>query len=262
MHNGAVHDHRALPLRRPLLTAAALLALAACGGGGQEEDPAAGPTTSASTSASPEESVSAPSPTVSLTAEGTSLRLGMPATVAYEPRQGEEAVLEVTVSRLFSTTWERSFEGWKINRQQRSAQPYFVEGTVTNAGQADLGRRSLPLFAVGPGDVLVEATAFATRFAPCRPGAFPAAFAPGDRMSFCLVYLVPDGGELSGVAFQPTDDVEAITWQGKVRPLPRSTKGRAPVVRPTRRPSPSATTASPTETPTGSPTDSPAPSPT
>ena len=80
----------------------------------------------------------------------------------------------------------------------------------------------MPLYAVDPTDTLIQASTFQARFEPCPGnGVFPETFGPGDAKEICLVYLVPDGGELTAVSFRPNQDFDPITWTGPIKKPPR-----------------------------------------
>ena len=44
----------------------------------------------------------------------------------------------------------------------------------------------------------------------------PPKFKRGDKTDVCLVYFAPDHGKLVAISFRPTEDFDAITWEGKV----------------------------------------------
>lgn len=195
---------------------------------------------SATPSDTPSEEVPAPSsepaePTelpvpdgVVLTAPGTELALGDPASVAWEPRQDEVGVIEVEVREVERTSFERSFAGWQLDDATRATTPWFVRVALRNEGESDLGGRAVPLYGLGTSGSLVPASSFATRFAPCPGnGRFPEAFGPQEQAERCLVVLVPEGDELQGVAFRPTEEFEAIVWEVP-EPDPRGDRQQRP----------------------------------
>lgn len=158
---------------------------------------------------------------VELTPQGTELSLRQPAVVAWEPRQEVVGVLELTVTRLEQTSFAESFQGWQLDQATRRSTPYFVHATAANVGETDVGGRDVPLYAVAADETLVQASSFQTTFDPCPGnGVFPKRFSPGDSTDLCLVYLVPDGGELTAVSFRPVEDFAPITWTGEVKKVP------------------------------------------
>ena len=164
---------------------------------------------------------------VELTPQGTELSVGDAARVAYEPRQGLVGVLEIKVTRLEKTSFQKSFVGWDLDAQTRKSTPYFVRVTVTNLGTTQLGGRRVPLYIVDGKNALLEATSFASDFPPCTPGSFPEKFGPGKSVKACLVYLAPDRGDLEAVSFRPGQDYDPITWTGELK-SPRPPKKDKP----------------------------------
>ncbi|MBJ7357150.1 hypothetical protein [Nocardioides sp.] len=233
-------------LSRALVCGVLGLALVGCSDDsddpGDPENSTSGASSSASGSdsgsASPSDSLLVPDG-VELTDQGASLEVGETATVAYEVRQGIVGVLDITVSRLEKTSFEESFVGWDLSDETRTAKPYFVRATVANRGETDLAELRLqPLYALDATDTLVESTLFGSTFKPCNPDAFPAPFPPGATVDLCLVYLVPNKGDLVAASFRPTETDIPITWTGEVKkpkppkddkgkPKPRSAGGAA-----------------------------------
>ncbi|GAA4693395.1 hypothetical protein [Nocardioides nanhaiensis] len=187
---------------------------------GADGDPASA-TPSQTPSAPPPEPTEPAEPTelpvpdgVVLTDPGTELALGDAATVAWKPRQEEVGVIEVEVREAERTTFARSFAGWQLDDATRATTPWFVRVAVRNEGESDLGGRAVPLYGLGASGSLVPAASFATRFEPCPGnGLFPQEFGPQELAERCLVVLVPEGDELQGVAFRPTEEFEGIVWE-------------------------------------------------
>jgi hypothetical protein len=152
---------------------------------------------------------------VELTDPGSELALGQAATVAYEPRQGTVAALEIKVVRLRRATFDQ-FVGWKLDKKIRATTPYFVDAKVTNVGDSDLGGRPVPLYIVDGENRLIEASIFTAAFHPCSGATLPKKFEQGDSTRACLVYLSPHHGDLTAVSFRPTQEFDPITWTGKV----------------------------------------------
>jgi hypothetical protein len=207
------------------LTVACALVLTGCSG--NDDPPAAGPSGSSSGSGSPSSAATyLPVPTgVELTAQGTELGVGDDAVVAYEPRQKQVGVLDITVTRLEKTTFKKSFAGWQLDDATRKTNPYFVHATVKNVGDTDLGGRPVPLYIVDGADTLIESSRFASTFQPCPSQAFPDKFGHGDKTKVCLVYLSPSHGDLTAVSFRPTQDFAPITWTGELQ-APKADKAK------------------------------------
>jgi len=223
-HTLPMHPGRSLPRRQTRLlglSLACVLALSACSGA--DDDPVAESSPSSGSSSSSSSSSSASTPAkpylpvpdgVELTAQGSALAVGDKAVVAFEPRQDQIGVLDIKVTRLERTTFKESFSGWDVDAATKKTNPYFVHATVENAGDTDLGGRSVPLYIVDGRNTLIEASVFASTFKPCPSKALPDKFKNGDRTKVCLVYLSPRNGKLTAVSFRPTEDFVPITWTG------------------------------------------------
>lgn len=208
-------------------TVAALLSgavLSGCSGdsGGQvpnsDESVSVSPTPSAPT-ASASETPYLPVPDgIELTAQGTELKVGQRAVVAFEPRQNRVGVLDVRITRLEKTSFKESFVGWTLDAVTRSSNPYFVHATVTNAGSTELGGRRTPLYIVDGNNTLIEASSFAGAFKPCASTPLlPKKFGHGEKAKLCLVFLAPKQGKLTAVSFRPTQEFDPITWTGEIK---------------------------------------------
>lgn len=220
-----MHNDRMIPPTRRrgwrALFAAALavaLLLSGCSDDGSAD--ASGEETSSGGEGSPPEPYLPVPDGVELSTQGAELGLGETATVAYEPRQGEVAALDITVTRLDKASFDL-FTGWQLDAKTKSTQPYFVHAKITNVGATDLGRRRPPLYAVDGDNKLIESSTFASSFKPCPSNDFPKTFKTGDSVNACLVYLAPDKGELVAVSFRPTEDFDPIVWVGEItQPAP------------------------------------------
>ncbi|GAB3259675.1 hypothetical protein GCM10027448_31420 [Nocardioides dilutus] len=228
MHTGRVTGR----LSRALACVVLAVALVGCSddSGDPDEDATSSGSSSASgsDSAGPDDSLLVPEG-VELTDQGSSLEVGETATVAYEIRQGVVGVLDITVTRLEKTSFAESFVGWDLSDETRTKKPYFVRATVANRGETDLGELRLqPLYVLDATDTLVESTLFGSKFKPCNPDAFPAPFPPGATADLCLVYLVPNKGDLVAASFRPTEADIPITWTGEVKKPkpPKDDKGK------------------------------------
>jgi hypothetical protein len=233
LHNGRVLRRRAGSTLAAVALVASAGLVAGCSGDGDDSDSggagsasASGATSAATESAGPY----LPVPDgVELTAQGSQLAVGDAATVAYEVKQGEVAVLDIAVTRLEKTSFGKSFVGWDLDAGQKKSNPYFVRATVTNRGTTDLGGRRAPLYIVDGNNTLVEQTTFASAFPPCEPGTFPKKFQPGKTTKVCLVFLSPQKGALTAVSFRPTQEFDPITWTGELQapkpPKPPKGKG-------------------------------------
>ena len=216
MHNDRMNPPLDTRRWRALLAAlfAAVLLLAGCSDSGGGESSGDDDSSSGETDAGVEPYLPVPDG-VELTTQGTELGLGEDATVAYEPRQGQVAALDITVERLDKASF-KLFQGWKLSKDTKSTQPYFVHAKIQNVGETDLGDRRPPLYAVDGENKLIESSTFASAFTPCPSSSFPKKFKTGDSVDSCLVFLVPDQGDLEAVSFRPTEEFDPITWVGEL----------------------------------------------
>jgi hypothetical protein len=213
-----------------LVATAALLASCSADDNDPDVGSSTSPATLGETGTAPASSAPAlPVPAgVELSPQGSQLKVGDTATVAYELRQGVVGVLDIKVTRLEKTSFKKSFAGWDLDQAQKNSNPYFVRVTLTNRGETDLGGKRIPLYIVDGTNTLVEATTFASSFTPCQPGEFPAKFKPGRSMKACLVFLSPKKGALTAVSFRPTQEFDPITWTGELQKPkpPKPDKGK------------------------------------
>ena len=224
MHNGVMQTRLV-----GLTLAAVLPALVLAGCSGSEEPEAEASASPSVTESATEEPSATPSidvpDGVELTTQGSALELGDTATVAYEVDQSTVGVLAITVNDMRKTTFKQSFQGWKLGKQLKKANPYFVEATFKNKGETDLGGQRPPLYIVDGNDTLVESSTFVSDFDACPSKDFPKKFKPGKKVTRCLVYLAPDAGELVAVSFRPAQEFNPITWSGDVLKLGAKRKG-------------------------------------
>jgi hypothetical protein len=164
---------------------------------------------------------------VVLTDQGSELGVGESAVLAWRPVKGKVAVAEVTVQKL-----ERAritvLEDWQLDAAGRDSSLFYVTVAVENVGEEDLGGLRLPLYVLDQRSHLVQSNAFKTEFKPCPSPALPSTFATGDKQTACLVYLVPDHGKLTSIAFRPSAKFNPITWVGKVTQPEKPKKPKKP----------------------------------
>lgn len=163
--------------------------------------------------------------TTSATAPGTELRFGDSAVLAWRATQEVAGELELTV-RSVAEQRQSVFDGWVRDDATAGSRPYFVEVTVTNVGDSDLGGQDVPLYLRDNRGTLGAPWTIEGDFAACRSGPLPAAFASGARARMCLVYLVPGGGRVRDLVFEPTEGYDPITWTGDVLEPRRQTGAR------------------------------------
>jgi hypothetical protein len=209
------NDRMRLPARLLALTVVLTLALAGCSD--DSESPDGDGTGSPTATAEAEPYLPVPDG-VELTAQGSTLAVGDTATVAYEPRQDLVGAMEIKVTSLEKASFDL-FVGWDLTKEIRSTAPYFVRARVTNVGDADLGGRPVPLYAVDDENRLIESSPFRGEFKPCEGASFPKKFVNGDTHQACMVYLAPGKGDLTAVSFRPSQEFNPIIWEGDFEPV-------------------------------------------
>jgi hypothetical protein len=152
---------------------------------------------------------------ITLTPEGSELRLGHAATVAWRPDQKIVGVIKMAVTRQQQVPIS-AFRDFRLDRATRRSTPYFVHVKVTNVGHSDLSHMAVPLYLLNHDHTLLQASTFQAQFPPCPSRPLPARFHHGKRTSVCLVYFVPKHGKLVAMSFRPSQDYDAITWHGPV----------------------------------------------
>jgi hypothetical protein len=198
---------------------ACVLALAGCGGGSEDAEPAPTSSTSAVAAVPPGYPVGT-EPGLDYTEPGTALELGDSATVAWQPTPAAKiGALRISVTAIQRTTFAASFKDWKVDDAVASYAPYFVQASIANVGPTDFGGLPVPLYGETSADTLLEPSGFASAFKPCTPSSFPEPFGTGQVVPVCLVLLVPEGGELTGVTFRPTPEFTPIVWRGPVQTI-------------------------------------------
>jgi hypothetical protein len=212
VHNVRVTHPSSAVLRRALLrwtVPAVVVGLLLSGCGGEEK-----PTTKPSVTI-PTADVNVPAG-VELTTAGTELKFGEKATIAYEPNSERSTVLEMSVNSAAEGAIA-DLGSYVLDARTQQSTPYYVDVTVTNVGDGDVGQTPIPLWAVDDSNTLIQASSFLTNpFARCPSTPLPTTFAPHASVTSCLVFLVPDHGKLTGVSFRPLQAVAPIIWKGDV----------------------------------------------
>ena len=119
-----------------------------------------------------------------------------------------------------------------LDDRTKASTPYYVNVSVKNVGDGDVGQTPIPLWAVDRSNTLIQASSFTNSFTRCPSTPLPTTFAPNATIDACLVYLVPDHGTLTGLSFRPLQAVAPIVWKGDVTPpaappTPQKTKKKA-----------------------------------
>jgi hypothetical protein len=226
MHNDRVNRR---PVACAAILAAATLALAGCGGD-SSSTPVAGSSGSSGTSATSETTKPAagsssadPAVTVqgvTLTDQGTKLKVGQAAKVSWHPNQKTTGVMKVSVTKLQKVPIS-AFSDWRLDPATQRSTPFFVHATVHNLGRTPLSGVPVPLYLLDGRNTLLQASTFRAQFPACPSTPLPAKFTRGKKASVCLVYFAPDHGKLVAVSFRPSQDFNAITWSGPLaKPKP------------------------------------------
>ncbi len=213
--------------RRVVATVAAgVLLLGGCTGSGDDSDAGSGSSEQPGTAT--EDGSAGPSPYlpvpdgVVLTDQGSELGVGETGVLAWE-KKGGVAVLGVTLRKLQRAPI-KALADWQLDAAGRTSSLFYVTVTVENLGEADLAGTRIPLYVADDDNSLYESNAFKTEFKPCPSPALPESFPTGEKTTACLVYLVPDHGQLTSVTFRPNAKFNPITWVGKVEQPPKPKK--------------------------------------
>lgn len=182
---------------RAALAVSSLLLLCACSGG--ESDEVAVP-----------QGFDLPSG-VSLTAGGTKLEAGEPASVVYRVGEKATSAITVTVTSVDTGTID-DFRFFSLDDAAKKSTPYYVNLSVTNEGPAGLGGVSVPVYAHADTNTIYPPNELVGDFEPCPVSVLPKSFLPGASEKLCLVYLVPEGAKLETVDLQTGDQADAIHW--------------------------------------------------
>ena len=199
----------------------AALVLAGCGGGAGSSTPTAGSDSSPTSTSPPGSSSSNPTGSpypqavegVTLTAQGSRLKLGQVAKLMWKPNQKTVGVVAMSVTRLQKMPIS-AFSDWRLDAATRRSTPYFVHATVRNLGRSNLSGKPVPLYLLDQRNTLLQASSFQAEYAACPSRPLPPKFTRGKKTSVCLVYFAPAHGKLVAVSFRPAQDFQAITWRG------------------------------------------------
>ena len=190
-------------LRVSLLVIVLTLGLSACGA---DPEPDPDEATSATT---------APTTTPTAQPTPTELSFGDAETVAWAPTAALAGELSITVERVREGDFD-DFAGLAGSGITEANSPFYVDVSVANTGDVDLGGRDVPLYLADSGAVLSPPWSFAAPFKPCASGPLPEAFVGGDEAEVCLVFFASPDATIESITFQPTLEAAAVTWTGEV----------------------------------------------
>jgi hypothetical protein len=159
------------------------------------------------------------------TEPGTRLEHGEAATLVWQPARDVDGELEVSVDEVAEQR-PSVFDGWTRDGPVATARPYFVTVSVANAGESDLGGQDVPLYLRDTAGTLGAPWTLGGDFSACQSGPLPETFGPGEETGMCLVYLVPDGGRVRDLVFEPTEGYDPISWTGEVQEPSQGRPGR------------------------------------
>ena len=149
---------------------------------------------------------------VTLTAGGTNLNEGEPASVIYQVADKTRSVITVSVTAVTKGNI-KDFKFFSLDDAAKLSTPFYVTATVRNVGPAGLGAAPIPLYAHDSNNTITLPNELVGTFAPCPRGTLPKSFLPGATAEVCLVYLVPKGTALVSVDLQTADQKDPITWR-------------------------------------------------
>lgn len=157
-------------------------------------------------------------PSGDVTAPGSTLAFGEPAIVDLDHDDGA-AQLEVTIEGVEVGSLDDLEEaGFEVDSSMQGQVPHYVSFSATNLADFSLGFASISTNVM----LLLEDGARANvmtligSFEPCGGDSAFQDEGPGEEISYCRVFMVPDGVEASTVQYadfdQPTSD-DPILWQ-------------------------------------------------
>lgn len=213
---------------------AAGLALSACGGDDSEQTAAPASTTEAATTESTDTSATtteasatadpnAPNLLPGTTKPGTTLKVGSPAKVQLQPlstsvtEDKRRFQLEATVDEIKKAS-ASDFKNVNLDEKQKKATPYFVNVTIANKSDKTVPVKDddpdVRLSAIDDREQQQSSVIFIGDFEACNNEDPPAPFATGKSYKTCLVFMIPGGGTLSGVAWKSGIEYvdKPVTW--------------------------------------------------
>ncbi len=189
------------------------LALAGCSGSSDPEAAGSGPSGSSAPSAEPSNYLKVPKG-VTLTPQGSQLRIGTKATVAWAVTAKKITALDLTVTDVQKVSLKQ-LKAWKLDAATKKSTPYFVNVKVGNVGKGDAGGTTIPLYLVDKKELYVSASTFQSDFKACPSTPLPKKFKNGSKAKLCLVYLAPDGGKVDRISFWPAPGFDPVSWKGR-----------------------------------------------
>ena len=226
-----MHNDRMKSVSRlaPVALVAALV-LSGCGGGDGGDTAGDNPSSpggtgssgttdggSASSSGGSETADTGPQP-------GDELGLGETAPLRWDPKENLQGDVDVTVERIDKSTM-KDFAAFKLDKALKASTPYYVHVKVKNNAATNLSGVELPIFLDNGSDVLFPSARITSSFKPCPSQPLPKKFSKGKKADLCLVFLAAPKTKLEAVAMRPTEEIEPITWTGKITRPAKAKKG-------------------------------------
>ena len=203
-------------MARLAVISACCLALAACGGDDEETTPAATTPAPAATTEDPAKKVPA-----GVTKPGSTLKVGetgrvliTPSGASFDDKTRYEIEASVTQIKKVAIS---DLKGVNLDPQQKKATPYFVKIKFTNEGKP-LSKEDDPdvkFSAIDDRGQEQSAVIFVGDFPPCDRTDMPRGFGNGKTFETCLVFLIPGGGTIDGVAWTSGYEYvdKPVTWK-------------------------------------------------
>lgn len=192
----------------------AAIALSACGGDDDKPATAAELNATPTAEATP---AAGHAGEVTITPLGTTLKVGEPAVIDYQDATTrDKGIIELTPVKIEKGTLD-DFKNIDLDDAQKKSTPYYAEISVKNVGTTSLDGASPHTYINGVDDRGQDQNEiiFFGDFERCDQES-PKKFRPGDTYKGCLVYLIPDGGSLTGfhwIAFDQKSGKSDLNWK-------------------------------------------------
>jgi hypothetical protein len=180
--------------------AAALLLLAGCSSGSDDDKPKADVPKGFDVPAG-----------VTLTAAGSTVKVGDAASVVYEVDDATSAIT-LRVKAIRKGTM-KDFRFFSLDAASRASTPYYVDVAIRNEGPAGLGGVSLPVLAHTVSNTVYPPNELVGTFKPCPTSALPKSFLKGATARLCMIFLLPKGETLKTIDLQTGSETDAIHWR-------------------------------------------------
>ena len=148
---------------------------------------------------------------------GSTLAFGTPAVVVYDDSiHHHSSAVRVTPHAIKAGTLG-DFKNIKLDADQKTSSPFYVQVDVENVGKEDLSGGSPGAYLNGVDDRGQDQNEviFFGDFPKCE-SKIPKSFKPDAKYSTCLTYLIPKGGSLKGmrwIAFDEKTGKSNIDWK-------------------------------------------------